>query len=377
MKDIKNIKVLHFYKEAYPTSYGGIAFFIHNLCKKGKSFGIKNTSLAFKKTNKNNIINKSFEYESYEIKEDFTIFSTTFSLKGIFKFRELAKNSDIIHFHYPYPFADILYFLFAKNKKSVVTYHSDIVRQKKLLFFYKIIRDLFLNSVDHIVATSNNYFVSSKTLQKFNNKVSIIPIGIDINSYPIISKKIQLKFKKYLPKNFFIFVGNFRYYKGLDIALNAVKGTNLNLVLVGIGQVKNKIIKKVREEKITNVIFIDSVSEEEKIALLDLAYAFIFPSYLRSEAFGISLLEAAAMGKPLISCEINTGTSYINNNGLTGLVIKPKDKNSLKKAMNFLNSNKLIAKKMGREAKKRAIDLFNEDKTIQEYKKIYISLLNK
>ena len=98
---MKKIKVLHFYKEAYPTSYGGIAFFIHNLCKNGKHFGIENKVLAFKKGKVNRNYKKNQDYELFEIKEDFSFLSTTFSLKGVFKFLELSKNSDIIHYHFP------------------------------------------------------------------------------------------------------------------------------------------------------------------------------------------------------------------------------------------------------------------------------------
>ena len=65
--------------------------------------------------------------------------------------------------------------------------------------------------------------------------------------------------------------------------------------------------------------------EDDKVALINLCYAVVFPSHLRSEAFGISLLEGAMYGKPLISSEIGTGTSHINIDGETGLVVPPND----------------------------------------------------
>ena len=69
------------------------------------------------------------------------------------------------------------------------------------------------------------------------------------------------------------------------------------------------------------VAVLGALDDADKVALLTLCYAVAFPSHLRSEAFGISLLEGAMYGKPMISSEIGTGTSYINIDGETGLVV--------------------------------------------------------
>src|SRR5690606_23534758 len=84
-----------------------------------------------------------------------------------------------------------------------------------------------------------------------------------------------------------------------------------------------------------NIHFLGQLSEEDKTVLLMLCYAFVFPSHLRSEAFGLSLLEAAMFGKPMISCEIGTGTSYINYMNNTGYVVPPADSLALANAMQF------------------------------------------
>ena len=90
---------------------------------------------------------------------------------------------------------------------------------------------------------------------------------------------------------------------------------------------------------------------EDKIALLHLCYGFIFPSHLRSEAFGISLLEAATVGRPMISCEIGTGTTFVNAANETGLVINPGSPLALREAMQYLLDNPAIAAKMGKMQK--------------------------
>ena len=96
---------------------------------------------------------------------------------------------------------------------------------------------------------------------------------------------------------------------------------------------------------------------------------------MRSEAFGISLLEAAAVGKPMISCEIGTGTTFVNAASETGLVIKPGSPHDLREAMQYLLDNPDTAAKMGRNAQKRYRELFTAEQQAESYHKLYQSLL--
>src|SRR5690606_13630599 len=81
-----------------------------------------------------------------------------------------------------------------------------------------------------------------------------------------------------------------------------------------------------------------------------LSRGIVFPSHLRSEAFGISLLEGAMFGKPMISSEIGTGTSYINISGQTGLVVPPSDAAALRAAMHQLWHDRELAETLGQAA---------------------------
>ncbi len=110
--------------------------------------------------------------------------------------------------------------------------------------------------------------------------------------------------------------------------------------------------------------------------MLNLCYGFIFPSHLRSEAFGISLLEAASVGKPLISSEIGTGTTYVNIHNETGIVINPGSSIELKNAMQYLLDNPDIAKEMGKSAKKRSKALFSGNDQANAYFNLYSKLIN-
>jgi glycosyltransferase involved in cell wall biosynthesis len=70
------------------------------------------------------------------------------------------------------------------------------------------------------------------------------------------------------------------------------------------------------------VDFLGFVPDEERVALFKLCRAVVFPSYLRSEVFEVTLLEGAMYSKPLISSEIAAGTSYVNIHGETGVLYK-------------------------------------------------------
>jgi len=128
---------------------------------------------------------------------------------------------------------------------------------------------------------------------------------------------------------------------------------------------------------LTNVHFLGGLPDEDKVALLQLCYAFVFPSHLRSESFGISLLEGAMYGKPMISCEIGTGTTFINIADETGLVVPPRDADALARAMMTLWQNPDQADLMGRRALKRYEEVFSAKRMSTSYAELYRELLTR
>ena len=229
----------------------------------------------------------------------------------------------------------------------------------------------FLSSVDCIVAASPNYAKTSLTLQKFASKVKVIPYGLDENSYPKVCDNKLEYWKNRCGEKFFLFIGAFRYYKGLHTLLEAAHTTSLPIVVVGGGGIENEIKSKAKDLNLTNVHFVGSLPDEDKAALLTLCTAIVFPSHIRSEAFGITLLEGAMYGKPLISCEIGTGTSFINVDGQTGFVIPPNDYIRLREAMQTLYLNSALAEQYGLNAYARYKSLFTSEKMISDYSTIY------
>jgi rhamnosyl/mannosyltransferase len=272
---------------------------------------------------------------------------------------------------------DLVHLIVKPQKPAIVTYHSDIVKQKKLLWLYKPLMNRFLKSIDIIVATSENYRVTSDILQEFQDKTEVIPIGLEKNLYPTIENDKSEYWLNILGPKFFLFVGVLRYYKGLNTLLQALAIREFPVVIIGAGPIESGLKALAKKLSLKNLVFLGQLSEVDKVAIINLSYAIVFPSNLRSEAFGISLLEGAMYGKPMISSEIGTGTSFININNETGLVVTPNSPSALSDAMFRLWNSPELAQKMGHKASERFANLFTAKQMCKSYVNLYQRVINK
>lgn len=355
---------------------GGIEQVIHQIAKSTARQGVKVDVLSL---TPHKVI-KTIEVDGYSVHRarlNFQIASTGFSVTAFWRFYQLAKQADIIHYHFPWPFMDVVHFATRCCKPSVVTYHSDIVRQVHLSKLYRPLKRLFLGCMRAIVATSPNYLATSTVLAKYKERVKVIPIGLDKSAYPeVLEKRLRFWLEKVGPK-FFLFVGLIRYYKGLHILLEAAQNTDYPIVIVGAGPIEHELKESAEKLGLKNVHFLGYQSDADKVALLTLCYVVVFPSHLRSEAFGVSLLEGAMYGKPLISSEIGTGTSYVNIADETGLVVPPSDPIALRNAMATLWDNPAQAAVMGQRAYRRYRQYFTADTMATSYIELYREIQNR
>ena len=368
------MRVLHFYKTYYPDSKGGVEQVINQIARSTKGLGIDSDVLSLS-VNPNPSIIELDGHRVHRVKTNVQIASTDFSITAFRRFAALVKEVDLVHYHFPWPFMDLVHFATRLKIPSVLTYHSDIVRQKKWLKLYQPLQHRFLSSVDRIICTSPNYLESSEVLAQFRDKTQVIPIGIDRSTYPPTNKAVVEKWHHRIGQRFFLFVGVLRYYKGLHILLEALKDTDYPVVIMGTGPTETSLKEQAQRLGLQHIHFTGALSDEDKVALLESCYAFVFPSHLRSEAFGVSLLEAAMFGKPMISCEIGTGTSFINLDKQTGLVVPSSDPAALKQALKYLWENPSIALEMGVESAKRYLECFTAKQMAESYLHVYTDLI--
>src|SRR5205085_7176735 len=163
------------------------------------------------------------------------IASVPLSLRALLEFRKQAKWADVIHYQYPWPFADVLHFLWAWRKPSVVSYQSDIIKQKWGLKLYVPVRRFFLRSVGAVVATSPGYRASSEVLSTLPRDVQVIPNGVEESGYPAAGAAALDQWRGRVGQDFFLFVGVLRYYKGLHTLVEAAKRFPGKIVIAGDG----------------------------------------------------------------------------------------------------------------------------------------------
>ena len=368
------MRVLHFYKTYFPDSVGGVEQVIRQMCVGTGRLGITNQVLSLSRDRRL----EPFDYEGHTVHRvplNFEVASNAVSVQAIGKLARMAAEADVVHYPFPWPFMDLANFIARIDKPTVVTYHSDIVRQKALLKLYQPLKHRFLESVDTIVATSPNYLASSAVFDRYRDKTRVITFGLDKSGYPEPDQARLDHWRARVGPKFFLFVGVLRYYKGLHILLDAVAGTDYPVVIVGAGPIEAELKAHAERLGLKRVQFVGAVDDLDKAALLKLCYAVAFPSHLRSEAFGISLLEGAMYGKPMISSEIGTGTTYINVHGETGLVVPPSDHEALRAAMTRLWHDPQMAQEMGQRAEARYWQLFTSAQMADNYARLYQELV--
>lgn len=361
------MKVLHIYKTYFPENFTGVPRVIHAIAEGTAELGVESHVFALTEGPAAMGPVPVDSHLVHQVQRDFQVASTDFAFGAFRRFRELAPQFDILHYHFPWPTGDLVHLLAAPDRPAIVTYHSDVVRQKWLSAIYSPLRDQFLSRMNRIVATSPNYAATSPALQRFREKVNIIPIGI--GPRPSLDIDRLTHWRSVVGSGFFLFVGSSRYYKGLDFLLEAAAMTQLPVVIAGEDEAS------LGAPLPNNVTAVGRVTDEDKEALLELCLAFVFPSHLRSEAFGVALLEAARAGKPLISCEIGTGTSFVNAAGKTGLVVPAQSSLRLAEAMEGCAVGDVDLARFGVTAQARFRELFTQERMSSSYRNLYNSLV--
>jgi len=288
-------------------------------------------------------------------------------------------KSDIYHFHFPYPVGELAYLMARPPGKLVVTYHSDIIRQKLLLSLYKPFLKSFLKKADRILVSSPNLIRYSPVLREYKDKCEVAHFGIELSRFEMneqMKERIR-QIKKEYPGKIVLFVGRLIYYKGAKYLVEAMEGINAHLIIVGEGPLENELKNLASELGISSKIsFIGSVSDKDLPAFYHACDIFALPSIARSEAFGLVQLEAQACEKPVVSTDLKTGVPYANLDQVTGLVVPPKSKEDLSKAINQLLQDSALSKKYGEAGKKRVEEEFSKEAMAERVLQIYKETLS-
>lgn len=360
------VRVLHVYKSWSADAYGGIEGFLSTLGSTSRRFGIDTRIMYLAPGRKVRRVRRD-GITAYRFPQDGQVASMGLSWSLLWAYRRLTAWADVLHFHFPWPYGDLVHLVTGVRKPFVVTYHSDVVRQRSLNCLYAPLRHWFLGRAARVIATSDNYLRTSRVLRQLGQRARVIPLGMeDAGRGPGVPLR-SAYWRHRLGDDFVLFIGVLRYYKGLHLLLQAAEDIRARIVIAGSGPCEQALRAQAKIMGVTNVTFVGEVDPLDKDALFRLSALFVFPSHLRSEAFGLSLVEAAMYGKPQVSCDLGTGTTYINRHEETGLVVEPGNPRALSAAVNRLLADRREREVFGRNGRKRYLELFTAEGMAEAY----------
>lgn len=401
------MRILHVYKDYYPV-LGGIENHVRLLAEAQAQRGLDVTVLVTGLSPRTTITEMG-GVRVVRAGRLAHVASTPLSLSFFLQMRRL--RTDIAHLHFPYPPGELANLLFRPGRRTVITYHSDVIRQQGILRLYRPLLYRVLRQADRIIASSRRYVETSAYLRAVAGKCTVIPYGIDPTPFlqpndrvQAISVRLQTEFEqnptpadqhviegsnlaashilptsgaiRHQARPSILFVGRLRYYKGLEYLLEAMRDVEAALWVIGVGPMAAKWQELVRNWGLhERVHFLGEVSDDELPAYYQAADVFVLPASHRSEAFGVVQLEAMAAGKPVVSTELGTGTSFVNQDGVTGFVVSPCDAGALARAVNRLLADPELRQTMGERGRQRVLEYFSVDRMVYDIIDVYKSVL--
>lgn len=303
-----------------------------------------------------------------------TFFSMPISPILLMQLIKLSLSFKVIHLHEPFPLASLLSLLPWK-RKLIVTWHSDIVKQRVLKLFILPFQILLLKRARAITTTSPRLKVHSRQLYPMGEKVDVLPLTLNPKNY---LNQSNVKIQE-LPEKYFLYIGRLAYYKGISTLIDAMEilenSSPIPLVIIGDGPLKSYVSSRAKNNP--NIIFINRfLKDEEMQSALKNCDFLVFPSVYNSEAFGIIQLEAMIYAKPVINTYLQTGVPWVSINNLTGLTVPPYDPFALAEAIIKISSSDELRVQMGEAAKNRVLNMFSDEQSEKHLLQIYSRILN-
>ena len=270
---------------------------------------------------------------------------------------------DIINLHFPYPWGELSWLRAHPDVPMVLSYHSDIVRQKRLLAMYRPFLEAVLDRADVITTSSPNLRDGSPFLSTRASKVRIVDYGLHVDRIAeppasVLSRAEQIR-AEHAGRKIVLFVGRLVYYKGAEVLVHAMADVDADLVMIGRGPLESELRETARANGVTDrIAWVQPQDNDELSAYYHAADAFCLPSVASSEAFGLVQIEAHAAGTPVVSTNLPTSVPYANLDGVTGLTVPLGDAGALAGALNRLLRDDDLRKRLGAAARERAVAQF-------------------
>jgi len=366
---MSRLRVLHLGKY-YPPVKGGIETVVETLCR-GESTWVDSSALVIN-DGPQTVVERCDGVEVMRVGSHARVGAV--SLAPALPLRLARAEADVLVLHEPNPMALVAYFLARPRTPLVVWYHSEVIRSAwKYRLLYEPFLEFALRRAVRIVVASPP-MRDVPALARHRDKCVVVPFGLDLDRYRhghTASPQVEHD-PAATRRPTFLFVGRLVAYKGIDVFLKALQGIDANAAIVGTGPLRASLECMASDLGVADrVRFLGEVSGDELLELYRACDAFVLPSVTRQEAFGMVQLEAMLHGRPVISTDLGTGVSWVNQHERTGLVVRPGDAEGLRHAMRRLIDDEELRRRCGAAARTRVLSDFNAERMCGATRTLY------
>jgi rhamnosyl/mannosyltransferase len=291
------------------------------------------------------------------------------------------ERADLWHLHSPNPLGESSFWLVRPAGSMLLTYYCDLSRQRSLLPVYGPLVHALFDRADVLHAISPQALARRDSLvAPYRDRFHVVPLGIDADPLLVLDRDRPgaRALRERHGDPFLLFVGRLRHYKGLHVLLDAMPRVAAKLVIVGEGPKGPALREQVRRLGIGDrVVFAGSLDDAALHDHLAAAAIGLLPSSTETEAFGLAMVEYMAAGLPVVSTELGTGTSYVNQDGVTGLIVPANDPAALAAAIQRLLGDPGLRGRMGVAGRARVRENFTTEAMMRGMDGLYAEALDR
>lgn len=320
----------------------------------------------------------------------------SFSVSARCKIEELLRKSEVDVIHYTNDYCGFALPRRRPDKPLVATMHHPYALEAQayqteagwdmynLLRYHAVRRPLLLNRLQRNLCTKSqkviavSRFSAASIIKEHgisSEKVTVVPNGVDQEVFrPGIQGAEMRERWGIFSERVLLFTGRLDYSKGLRYLMEAFnriiqKVPDVKLVIVGEGILKNQLLQFAKRRKLQDCVKftgrLDAESLPKAYAAADIV---VCPSLM--EGFGLSLLEAMAVGKPCVAAA-SGGIMEVVANGEDGLLVPPADSTALQRAIEVLLSDYDLCRRLSAAARRKVEISYTLERMVERTLAVY------
>ena len=288
---------------------------------------------------------------------------------------------DVVHLHFPDPLGHLTAMALPRSVRRVISWHSDIVKQKWALALYSPFLESFVRNADALIGATPQHFSASTQIPagKSTQVREVIPYGFDPTacapSDESRRKRDQI-LSEHRDRLLIFAVGRHVYYKGFDVLIRAMQAVDADLLIGGRGPLTGSLMQLAADLGVSDKVkFAGFIPDPLLVAYYEACDVFCMPSVERAEQFGLVQLEAMHCGKPVVATRLGTGVEYVTLDGETGMLVSPKDWEALVNALRTLLDDSALRARLGAAGRRRVHEVFSVEQMVRKTLGVYDRVL--